>query len=95
MDLPSQCISNFLFSSKNFSLNKTLLPSPEVTNETVLVGGGQGGVWKEEGESQWFGSNFSSWRNLLIMVRSQKRTHKVIPGDEKDTNLGKGRELRF
>jgi len=42
MDLPSQRSSNFLFSSKTFSLNKTLLPSPAVTNETVLVGGGQG-----------------------------------------------------
>lgn len=51
MDLSSQCISNFLFSSKTFSLNKPLLPSLAVTNKTVLVGGGQG-VLEGRGERQ-------------------------------------------
>lgn len=52
--------------------------------------GGKGGK-----TSGLLGFSFSSWRNLLIMVNTQERTRKFVPGDKKDTNLGKGKELRF
>lgn len=94
MDLLSQCISNFFFfCSKTFFLNKTLPPSPAVKNKTVLVRGGQGIVWKGK-DNGWVPTSHPGgifW-SLLEANSGLIKSCLMI---KKDTDLGKGRELRF